>query len=310
MTGIINLQNTPNPASITTQAVSFESNGVTLKGTIYKPANLEGKAPAVIVTGAWTTVKEQMPGTYARELAERGMVALAFDFTGWGESGGDRRYVEDPVVKTADILAATDYMAGRADVGTLSGLGICASSGYMAEAVADSPKLSKLALVAPWLHNTEMAEGIYGGHDAATGLIAATDAAESSGDVTILTAASTTDNTSPMFQAPYYTEENRGLIPAFDNKFSVLTWKPWLTYDALDSAKRLSKPTLMVGSSGMALPAGAAKYEEILNAPLCKLWYGDDVSQFDFYDRKNIVNEASDAVAKFLKDAWSVSGLK
>lgn len=303
MTETINLQNTPTTERVAIETVSFESDGATLKGTIYKPAVLDGQAPAVIVTGAWTTVKEQMPGTYARELAERGFVALAFDFTGWGESGGERRFVEDPVVKTADILAATDYMVSRSDVdaANLSGLGVCASSGYMATAVADSSKLSKLALIAPWLHDPELAEGIYGGSEAAAGLIAASETAEATGDTSILVAASSTDDTSVMYQAPYYTEEDRGLISAFDNKFSVLTWKPWLTYDALESAERLSKPTLMVGSTGMALPAGAAEYEKRLNAPLRKLWYGDDVSQFDFYDRKDIVTEASDAVADFLK---------
>lgn len=303
MTQIINLQNTPTPNYIATESVSFDSNGIELKGTIYKPSNLEGVVPAVIVTGAWTTVKEQMPGTYARELASRGFVALAFDFTGWGESEGGRRFVEDPSVKTADIIAATTYMASRPDVDSsqLSGLGVCASSGYMAEAVADSPKLSKLALVAPWLHTPEMAEGIYGGADAAAGLIAATEAAESSKEATILTAASTTDNTAPMFQAPYYTETDRGLIAAYDNKFSVLTWKSWLTYDAMKSAGRLTKPMLMVGSSGMALPAGAAEYESRMTTRLRKLWFGDDVSQFDFYDRSDIVSEASSAVADFLK---------
>lgn len=302
MTETINLQNTQTPDSVSTEAISFDSNGVSLKGTVYKPAGLESTAPAVIVTGAWTTVKEQMPGTYARELASRGFVALAFDFTGWGESDGDRRFVEDPVVKTADIVAATNYMASRSyvDSARLSGLGICASSGYMAKAVADSPKLCKLALVAPWLHTPEMAESIYGGADAAAGLIAATEAAETTGGPAILTAASTTDNTAPMFEAPYYTETDRGLIPAYDNKFSVLTWKPWLTYDALKSAEQISKPVLMVGSSGMALPAGAAEYKSRMSTPLRKLWFGDDVSQFDFYDRSDIVSEAADAVAEFL----------
>ena len=303
MNQIINLQNSTLPDQIMTESVSFSSDGVMLQGIIYKPRGLEGEAPAVIVTGAWTTVKEQMPGTYARELAERGFIALAFDFTGWGESGGDRRYVEDPEVKTADIIAAADYMASRPDVAKaeLSGLGICASSGYMAAAVADSSKLSKLPLIAPWLHNPEMATGIYGGPDAAASLIELTESAEGSDEPTILLAASATDSNSVMFQAPYYTEEDRGLIPAFDNKFSVLSWRPWLSYNALASAEQLSKPTMMVGSSGMALPAGAAEYEKRMTAPLRKLWFGDEVSQFDFYDRTDIVTEAADAVAAFLK---------
>ncbi len=295
----INLQNQPDRKGVTSQAVSFDSNSATLRGILYQPAEKAGVLPGAIVTGAWTTVKEQMPGTYARELAARGVAALAFDFTGWGASEGAPRYVEDPVVKTADIKAAVTFMASRDNIGSVSGLGICASSGYMAEAVADDTRLSKLALVAPWLHDPKMAEGIYGGADAATALISASEAADAAD--TILLGASSTDETAVMYQAPYYTEEDRGLIPAYDNKFSVLSWKPWLTYDAQTSADRLTKPILMVGSPSIALPAGAAAYEARTRAPLEKLWLAEDVTQFDFYDRADVVNASADAVADFFK---------
>lgn len=295
----INLQNKPDPNGVRFEAVSFDSNGATLKGIFYKPAGADGAVPGVIVTGAWTTVKEQMPGTYARELASRGFAALAFDFTGWGESEGSPRFVEDPAVKTADIKAAADYLASRDDVASISGLGVCASSGYMAEAVADDERLGRLALVAPWLHDPEMAEGIYGGAKSAATLIAASEAENAA--ETVLLGASATDESSVMYQAPYYTEEDRGLIPEYDNKFSALSWKPWLTYDAQASADRLAKPTLMVGSPSIALPAGAAAYEARTNAPLEKLWLGEDVTQFDFYDRADTVKASADAVADFFK---------
>ncbi len=303
MAKLINLQNTPDPADVVAESLRFASNGVELKGTVYKPAGATEPLPGAVVTGAWTTVKEQMAGTYARELASRGLVALAFDFTGWGESAGDRRYVEDPVVKTADIHAAADYMASRGDVDAnrLAGLGVCASSGYMADAVANSDKFSKLALVAPWLHDPAMAEGIYGGPESVAALIAASEAEEGLEEPTVLTAASASDDTSPMFQAPYYTETDRGLIAEYDNKFSALTWKPWLTYDAQGSAGQLNKPTLMVGSAGIALPAGADEYERHTTAPLEKVWFADDVNQFDFYDRADIVTAAANAVATFFK---------
>lgn len=297
---IINLQTPPKLNGVIAEAVSFTSGGVTLKGTLYKPADQDGHLSAVIVTGAWTTVKEQMAGTYARELAVRGLAALAFDFTGWGESGGEPRYVEDPATKTADINAAVDYLSERDDVDALHGLGICASSGYMAAAVANNNKLEKLALVAPWLHNTEMATDIYGGPETVASLIAVSEEAAGA-DPAILTAASTTDDTAPMYKAPYYTETNRGLIPTYDNKFSILTWKPWLTYDAQASAECLSKPTLMVGSPEIALPTGAEAYEQRTQAPLSKLWLGDDVTQFDFYDRADVVKAAADAVAHHFK---------
>ena len=45
--------------------VTFESNNQTLIGDLYLPDDYQAgdKLPGVLVTGAWTTVKEQMPAT-------------------------------------------------------------------------------------------------------------------------------------------------------------------------------------------------------------------------------------------------------
>ncbi len=298
----INLQNSPELDGVTSRKVYFDSDGVTLRGVLYLPEQDKGPFPGVIVAGAWTTVKEQMPGTYARELAARGYAALAFDFTGWGESGGDIRYKEDPATKTADIEAAAKFMKTVTEVDgeNISGVGICASSGYMASAVADSPDLSKLALVAAWLHTPEMAEQIYGGAESTAALIKTSRDAENSGEQQYMVAASATDSASLMYQAPYYTEEDRGLIAAYDNKFNLASWEPWLTYNGQASADRLTKPTLIICSEAAALPAGAHAYAERTKAPVTELWL-EDVNQFDFYDRADVVEQSATAIAEFFK---------
>ena len=169
-----------------------------------------------------------MAGTYARELAVRSYAALAFDFTGWGQIEETPRYVEDSATKTADIRVAAAFIVplDKFDPARISGLGICVSSGYMAAAVADDDRFQRVALVAPWLHGPAMAEGIYGGADAVAGLIAASEA-EDATDTVLL---GDTDTNAVMVRAPCYTEEDRGLIPAYDNKFSVASWKPWLAH--------------------------------------------------------------------------------
>lgn len=298
----INLQNTPEIKGVTHRQVSFNSNGVTLQGMLYLPEKDDGPLPGVVVTGAWTTVKEQMAGTYARELAAQGFAALAFDFTGWGESGGEVRFKEDPATKTADIVAAAKFMTTlpEVDKSNISGVGICASSGYMAAAVADSPELKKLALVAAWLHTPEMAEQIYGGPESAAKLIQTSRAAERSDTQQMLVAASASDSSSLMYQAPYYTEEDRGLIGAYDNKFNLSSWEPWLTYDAQESADRLTKPTVMINSETAALPAGAHAFAKRTPAPVTEIWL-EDVNQFDFYDRADVVDRSTDAIAEFFK---------
>ncbi|WP_246227761.1 hypothetical protein [Roseobacter ponti] len=65
------------------RTVTFENEGAELTGTLYLPEGHDGSAlPAVVVTGAWTSVEEQMPAVYAREMVERGFAAVTFDFSG------------------------------------------------------------------------------------------------------------------------------------------------------------------------------------------------------------------------------------
>ncbi|MER9303955.1 alpha/beta hydrolase [Mesorhizobium sp. M0293] len=290
-------------AEVQTRKVSFDNEGVTLIGTLYLPADYRPgeKRPGVLVTGAWTSVKEQMSGLYAREMAERGYVSLAFDFRGWGESGGTARFMEDPAAKTSDIVAAGRFMASLPDVDTakIAGLGICASAGYMAQAASANANFASVALVAPWLHDARIVEQVYGGPEGVAALIATSreaEAAERKGRPRIIVAASMSDRTSLMYQIPYYTESNRGLIPAYDNKFNLASWEPWLTYDSVAVGAQLDKPTLIVHSEAAAIPQGAHAFFALLEGDRSELWL-DDVPQFDFYDKPENVTRAADAAA-------------
>lgn len=287
--------------------VTFESQGQTLVGTLYLPDNYqEGQQlPGAVVTGAWTTVKEQMAGTYARELADRGFATLAFDFRGWGESPDAVMYLEDPRRKTEDILAAVQFLQTRPEVdgSKVGGLGICASAGYMSDAAAENPDISVLALVAPWLHNASIVETVYGGRDSVAGLVARGREAAASDEPVIIEAASATNEKSLMYQVPYYTEPHRGLIPEYDNKFNVASWEGWLTYDALQTAERQDTPTLLVHSKAAAIPQGAENYAELMDHGVTLIWL-EKVTQFEFYDRQDVVKAAADAVAAYFKRQW------
>jgi hypothetical protein len=64
----------------------------------------------------------------------------------------------------------------------------------MAQVADDSPHLNKVALVAAWLHDPPMAEGIYGGTEVVKGLLSASvGAAVSADEPTILVGGSITD---------------------------------------------------------------------------------------------------------------------
>ena len=292
---------------IVVEPVRFPSGPAELVGCLFRPTGVE-RPPVAIVTGAWMTVKEQMPERYAREMAARGLAALTFDFTGWGESGGDRRQFEDPSAKIADIGAAAAFLAGRTDVGPIGGLGVCASSGYMVHAASGKDAggiIRSVALTAPWLHDAEVVRDIYGSADAVRALIARGEAAErdyrSTGRQVLAPAASLDDPSAVMGAAPYYTEPDRGLIPEWRNEADLAFWPGWLGFDAISVADRFSKPFLMVESEAAAAPQGARAFFGRLerngrSISAHEVWL-DDVSQFDFYDRDEPVRRAADEVA-------------
>ncbi len=289
-----------NGLAATLKPVTFESQGQTLAGNLYLPDGYTNgqKLPGVVVTGAWTTVKEQMAGTYAAEMADRGYIALVFDFRGWGQSPDAIQYLENPKRKTEDIQAAVDYLATRPEVeaSRIGGLGICASSGYMSDAALANPHIKSLALVAPWLHDAAIVNVVYGGEEGVKSLLQVSREAAQSPEPIILEAASMTNDKAVMYQAPYYTETDRGLIAAYDNKFNAASWEGWLTYDALQTADHLKKPTLLVHSEAAAIPQGAREYARRMGSTVTALWL-DNVSQFDFYDAPSPITTASDAVA-------------
>ena len=73
--------------------------GITLAADVYMPKNVEGKLPAIAVSGPFGAVKEQSSGLYAQKMAELGFFAIAFDPSYTGESGGTPRYVASPDIK-------------------------------------------------------------------------------------------------------------------------------------------------------------------------------------------------------------------
>ncbi len=287
------------------KSVTFESAGQTLAGDLYLPDTYrEGDPlPGVVVTGAWMTVKEQMAGTYAAALADRGFAALAFDFRGWGQSPDDVQFLEDPARKTEDINAAVNYLATRPEVDSarIAGLGVCASAGYMSDAALQNANIRSLALIAPWLHNAEIVDAVYGGEEGVTELRETGRTAQQAEAPVILEAASLTNENAVMYQAPYYTEPGRGLIAEFDNKFNAASWEGWLTYDALRTADTLEKPTLLVHSEAAAIPQGAREYAHRMGENAKTIWL-PEVTQFDFYDRPDAVKTAADAVSRHLEE--------
>ena len=130
----------PRDENVTVQKVHFKNRyGIDLTGDLYMPKNKpDAKLPAIAVAGPFGAVKEQSSGLYATEMARRGFIALAFDPSFTGESGGAVRYVASPDINTEDLSAAVDYLANRVDVDAdkIGIIGICGWGGMAINAAA------------------------------------------------------------------------------------------------------------------------------------------------------------------------------
>ena len=112
--------------------------GITLAGDMYVPKNVEGKLPAIAVSGPFGAVKEQCSGLYAQTMAERGFLTIAFDPSFTGESGGNVRYMASPDINTEDFMAAVDFLSlnEKVDPDRIGILGICGWGGMAINAAA------------------------------------------------------------------------------------------------------------------------------------------------------------------------------
>lgn len=294
-----------NGDAVTTQKVEFQSEGLVLKGLLHLPPNFDSnkKYRAVIVTGSWTTVKEQMPELYAKRFADSGFIALTFDFRFFGESEGQPREYENPTAKIKDIQNAVTYLTTLPYVNgdALAGVGVCASTGYMSYAAASDSRIKTLVLLAPWLHDAELVEKVYGGRPGGVnGLIERGEKAkkqfEETGKTTYVVAASTTDPYAAMYISnpifDYYLNPAKGAIPQWKNDFAEMSWKPWLTFDGIAASKSVKQPVLIVHTEKGAIPDGAKEFYNQLQGEKKFVWINSKWNQLDMYYQPEAINEA------------------
>ncbi len=148
--------------------ITFKNRfGIELAADLYKPKGAEGPFAAVAVSGPFGAVKEQSSGLYAQHLAENGFLAIAFDPSFTGESGGEPRRMASPDLNTEDFLAAVDCLSvcGDVDPERIGILGICGWGGMAVNAAALDPRIK--ATVASTMYDMTKVtrEGYFGSSD-------------------------------------------------------------------------------------------------------------------------------------------------
>ena len=121
--------------------------GITLAADLYEPKEYTGKLPAIAVCGPFGAVKEQSSGLYAQEMAKRGFLAIAFDPSFTGESGGYPRSFNSPDINVEDYQAAIDFLSVQENVDPeqIGIIGICGWGGMALQTAALDTRIKATA---------------------------------------------------------------------------------------------------------------------------------------------------------------------
>jgi uncharacterized protein len=290
------------------RSVAFTVDGQTIRGELYLPKNATaaGNLPAVVVAGSLTSVKEQMSGTYAKELASRGIAALAFDYRHYGQSDGLPRQLESVDIKKADLKAAVSFLQTQSAINlrSISLLGVCTSGGNVLQAAAEDSRVKSVVTVVGWFAEPSLTPMLYGGEQAVADLKKQSqDAAKryretGKAETVVVYGMAGSGAAHAGDHMDYYVNTKRGNIPQWKNALAVQSWESWLNFNPVAAAPKVNAATMIIHSDDSALPDQAKKVFTALPGKKELNWLKG--GHFDFYDDATKVKEAVGHAAKFI----------
>ena len=131
--------------------VSFLNGGIAIAADLWLPSDFadDRRYAAVVLGTPGSSVKEQIGANYASRLADRGLIALTFDPSYQGQSGGEPRDLERPAARIEDLSCAVDYVTTLeyVDVERIGILGVCAGGGYTVSAAMVDHRIKAVGTV-------------------------------------------------------------------------------------------------------------------------------------------------------------------
>ncbi len=100
-------------SGFTTDQVSFDSEGITCAGVLYRPDGHEPPVPCVVMAHGFSGTMDWIVPDFAARFASGGLAVLIFDYRHLGASGGQPRQLISTRRQLADLRRAVQFARSR-----------------------------------------------------------------------------------------------------------------------------------------------------------------------------------------------------
>lgn len=295
--------------------VNFKNNDHNMAGILFFPDDFDDakQYPAFSIASPAGAVKEQIATNYGTRLAKHGFVALAFDTSHQGESGGNPRQLESPYERVEDIKCAIDYLTTLpyVDNERLGQFGVCAGGGYSMHTAMTDRRIKAVVAVSM----SDPASWIRDGFDGKTPVEAQLALLEEAANQrtreangadpiygTFVPEEVTEGMPNTLVEAHEYYRTARGQHPHSTNKVSMMSIDKMTDFSTfLFADKYLTQPILMIAGS----KADTLRFSEDLLTKAAstnkELFTIEGATHVDLYDKPEYVDQAVEKAAAFFK---------
>jgi fermentation-respiration switch protein FrsA (DUF1100 family) len=302
---------------VVVRRVGFRApDGVELVGHLRTRADAGGPQPAVLLSNAMTSVKEQSVQTgYAHGLSRAGFLTLTFDQRRFGESGGEPRQHEDNEDRLSDLQVAVSFLTSltaEVDRDRIAAFGVSIGGGLAMRLCAVDPRVRGFVAVAAGLTDPQRIRELFTPEAYDSALAAQAAALEHyhrTGRLDylpIVRVGGIPAQQPVLFDNPiaieYYGTE-RGASPRWENRATALSLRTLLVHDTRHAADLVGPRAgmLAVGTADVStFPEDHRAVYDRLTGPR-RLLLVEGASHNDLYDNPRFVQQVVDEAADFLR---------
>lgn len=301
------------------QPVTFKHRTWSVAAHLHMPEDFDAgkKYPAIVCVHPGSSCKDQTAGLYAEKLAAQGFIALAFDASFQGDSGGEPRYIEDPAARVEDVRCAVDYLVtlDYVDAERIGVLGVCAGGGYAVNAALTEKRIKAVGTVvaANIGRLYRQGDGSAGAAIQALQAVGRQRTAEAHGAEPLITQwipastqqaqqAGVTDV--DVLQAVDYYTTSRGQHACSPNKLRFTSVGNMIAFDAFHLVEELLDQPLQVVIG--SVPGGFGSYHdghELYKRANCEkdLFVVEGATHYELYDQPGPVAQAMNKLVPFYR---------